>query len=108
MVPLAQQITGEVQTPLLVLLVAVALLFTMAVANVATLTLSVMNRRGQELALRRAIGATDGRLFRQLFAQSALLGMAGAVVGALVGNPGRGCARGKPAPGQCRAQAPSP
>jgi putative ABC transport system permease protein len=84
MAPLAQQITGEVQTPLLVLLVAVALLLTMAVANVATLTLSVMSHRGQELALRRAIGATDGRLFRQLFAQSALLGMTGAVVGALV------------------------
>ena len=45
MVPLAQQITGEVQTPLLILLAAVALLFTMAIANVATLTLSVMNRR---------------------------------------------------------------
>ncbi len=87
-VPLADQITGEVETSLLVLLAAVAVLLLMAVANVATLTLSLIGRRGHELSLRRAIGATDGRLFRQLFTQSALLGVAGAAVGAAVAVPG--------------------
>ena len=83
-VPLAEQITGEVRTALVVLLGAVALLLTMAVTNVATLTVSTMRRRGQELAVRRAIGATDGRLFRQLFTQSALLAAIGTGAGLLV------------------------
>ena len=87
-VPLAEQMTGDVRTSLLVLLAAVALLLLMAIANVATLTLSLLGRRAQELAVRRAIGATDRRLFRQLFTQSALVGLMGAAVGALVAVPG--------------------
>ena len=70
------------------LLGAVALLLMMATANVATLTLSGMTRRAQELAVRRAIGATDRRLFRQLFTQSALLGALGAAAGIVVAIPG--------------------
>jgi putative ABC transport system permease protein len=81
--PLADEITGEARPTLLVLLGAVALLLAMAVTNVATLTLSSMRRRGIELAVRRAIGATDGRLFRQLFAQSALVAAMGTAVGLL-------------------------
>jgi putative ABC transport system permease protein len=86
-VPLTEEITGDVRTSLLVLLGAVALLLLMTIANVATLTLSGMSRRAQELAVRRAIGATDRRLFRQLFTQSALLGALGAIAGALVAIP---------------------
>src|SRR5207302_2810154 len=87
-VPLTEQITGTVRRSLLVLLGAVVLLLLMAIANVATLTLSGMSRRTQELAIRRAIGATDRRLFRQLFTQSALLGSLGTIVGILVAIPG--------------------
>jgi putative ABC transport system permease protein len=83
-VPLVEEITADAQTTLVVLLGAVGLLLAMAVTNVATLTLSSMRRRGQELAVRRAIGATDRRLFRQLFAQSALLAVIGTGVGLLV------------------------
>ena len=86
--PLAQQITGEVRTPLVVLLCAAGLLLLMAVTNVATLTLSLTRRRAHELAMRRAIGATDGRLFRQLFTQSALLGALGGGAGLLTAVPG--------------------
>jgi predicted permease len=82
-VPLAEQITGDSRTTLLVLLAAVALLLVMAVTNVATLTSSTMRRRGQELAVRRALGATDRRLFRQLFLQSALLAVLGTLMGLL-------------------------
>ena len=60
----------------------------MAVTNVATLMLSLTRRRAHELAMRRAIGATDGRLFRQLFTQSALLGAIGGGVGLVVAVPG--------------------
>ena len=86
--PLAQQITGNVRTPLIVLFCAVGLLLLMAVANVATLMLSLTRRRAHELAMRRAIGATDGRLFRQLFTQSALIGAVGGSVGLLTAVPG--------------------
>ncbi len=87
-VPLADEIVGDVRAPLLVLLGAVGLLLLMAVANVATLTLSGMARRAQELAVRRAIGATDRRVFRQLFTQNALLGVLGAIAGTIVAVPG--------------------
>jgi putative ABC transport system permease protein len=84
LVPLAEQITGDARTTLLVLLGAVTLLLVMAVTNVGTLTLSAMRRRAAELAVRRAIGATDRRLFRQLFVQSALLAVIGTAAGLLV------------------------
>ncbi len=69
-VPLKTEMTGDARTTLLVLLGAVSLLLVMAVTNVGTLTLSAMRKRGHELAIRRAIGATNGRLFRQLFVQT--------------------------------------
>ncbi len=87
-VPLRDEIVGNVRASLLVLLGAVGLLLLMAVANVATLTLSGMARRAQELAVRRAIGATDRRIFRQLFTQNALLGVLGALAGTVVAIPG--------------------
>ena len=86
--PLAQQITGSVRTPLLVLLCAVVLLLVMAVVNVATLMLSLTRRRAHELAMRRALGATDDRLFRQLFTQSLLVGALGGAAGLAVAVPG--------------------
>src|SRR4029079_14942509 len=72
-VPLKEELTPNARTTLFVLLGAVSLLLIMAVTNVATLTTSATWQRGAELAVRRAIGATDARLFRQLFVQSALL-----------------------------------
>jgi putative ABC transport system permease protein len=86
--PLARQITGSVRTPLVVLLCAVGLLLLMAVVNVATLMLSLARRRAHELAMRRALGATDNRLFRQLFTQSMLVGALGGATGLLVAVPG--------------------
>lgn len=86
-VPLALQITGDVSTALRTLLAAVGLLFLIAVANVATLMATATRRRAQELAIRRSFGATDPRLFRQLFTQHTLLGLAGAAVGLLAVPP---------------------
>jgi predicted permease len=84
---LADTITGGVRTPLVMLLAAAALLMLMAVTNVATLMLSLSRSRAQELAVRRALGATDGRLFRQLFVQAGLLGAGGAAFGLAVALP---------------------
>jgi putative ABC transport system permease protein len=85
--PLVQQITGDVRTALLILLAAVGLLLLIATANVATLMLSLVRRRGRELAIRRALGATDDRLFRQVFSQSLLLGLLGSAAGLLTMRP---------------------
>jgi predicted permease len=86
-VPLAAQITGDVRATLLVLQAAMALLLLIAVANVAGLSLSQTARRAPEFATRRLLGATGERLFRQLLAQSALVALTGATLGALVAPP---------------------
>jgi putative ABC transport system permease protein len=87
-VPLAREITGDVRKPLLLLLGGVLLLLLMSVSNVANLTLGLTRRREQELAVRRAVGASTSRLVRQLFTQSALLGALGCVVGLVVAAVG--------------------
>lgn len=87
-VGLAEQITGDVRAAFLVILGAVGLLLLMTVTNVATLLLALLRRRRHELEVRRAIGATDRRLFRQLFTQSALLGAIGSAAGILAAVPG--------------------
>jgi predicted permease len=87
-VSLAEQITGDVRTALVIVLGAAGLLFVIAVTNVATLTLSLMRRRAQELATRRAIGASDRRLFCQLWTESAVLGACGTAVGFTTLIPG--------------------
>jgi len=87
-IPLTTQITGDVRTSLVVIFLAGGLLLVMATTNVALLTLSATERRGSEFAVRRAIGASDRRLFRQLFTQSALVGTLGSAVGLLIAVPG--------------------
>jgi predicted permease len=87
-VSLAAQITGDVRTALVIVLGAAGLLFVIAVTNVATLMLSLMRRRAQELATRRAIGASDRRLFWQLWTESGLLGACGTAVGFMTLIPG--------------------
>jgi putative ABC transport system permease protein len=80
-VPLAEQITGDVRRPLLTLFGAVALLLMMAIVNVASLVTTFTRRRQHELALRRAIGASRTRLLRQQLALAASLGLVATIVG---------------------------
>ena len=87
-ITLAEQITGDVRTAFVIVFAAAGLLLVIAVTNVATLMLSLMGRRAQELATRRAIGASDRRLFRQLWTESGLLGISGMSVGLLILAPG--------------------
>ncbi len=86
-VALDEQITGGVSTSLRLLLAAVVLLLLIAVANVAMLTTTATRRRMQELAIRRSVGATNQRLFRQLFTQHALLGLLGSAAGVVAASP---------------------
>ena len=82
--PLADAITATIRRPLLVLLVAVALLLVTATANVASLQLARATTRRRELALRAALGAEGGRITRQLLIENVVLGLAGGVTGLAV------------------------
>ena len=76
---------GKVREPLLLLLGAVGLLLLITCANAAALILVRTTDRAGEMAVRRALGAGAGRrLARQVFAESLVLALCGAVIGTLV------------------------
>lgn len=84
---LREQITARARPVLLVLLAASALVFIIAVSNVANLLLARSVRRENELAVRAALGASTRALRRTLLAEGVLLAGAGALVGVLSAGP---------------------
>ena len=79
--PLAAVIVGDVRPILLVVLAGAALLLLIAGVNVASLILVRSEYRRRELAVRRALGASSGRLLRQFLVESIVLVSAASALG---------------------------
>jgi predicted permease len=79
--PLQRELTGDRRTALVVLLGATLLLLLVACANVTSLLLSQAAARRHEIAVRAVLGATRGRIVRQLLTESVMLATTGTLIG---------------------------
>jgi len=88
LVPLRDEIVGSAQTMLWILFGAAGFVLLIACVNIANLLLSTSTARQKEIAVRTALGASRGRLIRQMLTESMLISVLGAIAGLIVAKLG--------------------